>query len=83
MTYKAQFFPGKSDPSKNRRKYMDPSYKLQKIRSVSDEDIVRVLGHREPGEDYKSVHPPLEEMGEPECPIRELVEPNTRCKSRR
>ncbi len=81
MGYKAQFHPGTSDPSKNRKKYMDPEYKLQKIRSVSDEDVVRVLGHRQPGEDYKSVHPPLEEMGEPECPIRELVEPTPGAKA--
>jgi len=75
MDYKAQFVPGSTVISQNRKKYMDPNYKFKKLRSLSDEDIVLVLGHRAPGEDFKSVHPPLEEMGEPDCIIRELVEP--------
>ena len=29
---------------------------------ISDEDVVKILGHRAPGEEYTSVHPPLEEM---------------------
>ena len=36
---------------------------------------MKILGHRAPGEEYPSVHPPLEEMDEPEDAIREMVEP--------
>ncbi|MEM2873766.1 MAG: coenzyme-B sulfoethylthiotransferase subunit gamma [Nitrososphaerales archaeon] len=74
-TYVRQFYPGTSQSSINRRKYLDPKTKYEKLRSVSDEDLVRVLGHRKPGEAYKTVHPPLEEMKEPEDPIRKIVEP--------
>jgi len=81
MVYKAQFVPGESIVSKNRKKYMDPEYKFKKLRSLSDEDLVLVLGHRAPGEDFKSVHPPLDEMGEPDCIIRELVEPTEGAKA--
>jgi methyl-coenzyme M reductase gamma subunit len=75
MAEKAQFYPGETDIAENRRNYMNPNYELEKLREIADEDVVRLMGHREPGEEYPSVHPPLEEMEEPECPIRELVEP--------
>ncbi len=81
MAEKAQFYPGETDVAENRRKYMNPNYELKKLREISDEDIVRLMGHREPGEEYPSVHPPLEEMEEPECPIRELVEPTEGAKA--
>ena len=74
-TYKRQFYPGTSVPAKNRRRYMDPKVKLKKLRDVSMDDVVRIMGHRNPGEDYKSIHPPIEEGKEPDCPIRKLVEP--------
>lgn len=79
--YKPQFYPGTSIVAQNRRKYIDPNYQLKRLRSISDEDIVRLLNHRAPGEAYKSVHPPLEEMGEPDCPIRKLVEPTPGAKA--
>ncbi|MCS7140306.1 MAG: coenzyme-B sulfoethylthiotransferase subunit gamma [Candidatus Nezhaarchaeota archaeon] len=79
--YKPQFYPGMSLIAQNRRKYMDSSYQLKRLRSISDEDIVRLLGHRAPGEAYKTVHPPLEEMGEPDCPIRKIVEPTPGAKA--
>lgn len=75
MSYKAQLYPGTTSVAKNRRKYMDRGYKLEKLREISDDDITRLLGHRSPGEAFGSVHPPLEELEEPECPIRELVTP--------
>ncbi len=81
VEYKPQYYPGSSKVAKNRRKYMDPSYKLKKLRTISDDDLVKLMGHRVPGEAYKSVHPPLEEMGEPACPIRELVEPTPGAKA--
>ena len=71
----AQYYPGTSQVAQNRRNFSDPDYKLEKLREISDEDVVKVLGHRAPGEEYKSVHPPLDEMDEPDDIIRELVEP--------
>ncbi len=76
-----QFYPGQSSIAANRRKYIDPSFQPKKIRSISDEDIVKLLGHRAPGEAYRAVHPPLEEMGEPDCPIRKLVTPTPGAKA--
>jgi methyl-coenzyme M reductase gamma subunit len=48
---------------------------LEKLRDISDADIVAIMGHRAPGADYPSTHPPLAEMGEPDCPVRQLVTP--------
>ncbi len=70
-----QFTPGKSSVAVNRRKFMDPSKKLEKLRDIAEEDIVRLLGHRAPGEAYKSIHPPIEELEEPACSVREMVKP--------
>ncbi len=75
MAYKRQFYPGTTTPAVNRRRYMDPKENLKKLREVAMEDVVRILGHRQPGEDYKSMHPPVEEGNEPDCPIRQMVEP--------
>jgi methyl-coenzyme M reductase gamma subunit len=75
MAYQRQFYPGTSVPAKNRRRFMDPSVKLDKLREVAMEDVVKILGHRQPGEEFKSIHPPLEEGTEPDCPIRQLVTP--------
>lgn len=68
-----QYMPGKSHVADNRRKFMNPKAKLQKLRNIPEEDVVRLLAHRAPGEEYKSIHPPLEEMEEPECAVREMV----------
>lgn len=73
--YKAQFYPGNTLPAKNRRRFMDPSVKLEKLRDVPMDDVVKILGHRVPGSDYATIHPPLAEGSEPDCPIRALVEP--------
>ena len=55
---------------------IDP-YSFQPKRSVEvgEEDVVRLLAHRAPREEYKSIHPSLEEIEEPECAVREMVEP--------
>lgn len=71
----AQYYPGTSKVAENRRRFCDPNAKLEKLREISDEDVVSILGHRAPGEEYPSVHPPLEEMDEPDDAIREMVEP--------
>jgi len=75
MAYKPQYGPGTSTVADNRRKYMDPSHKLEKLRDVTDEDIVLIMGHRAPGAAYPTAHPPLAEQQEPACPIRKMVTP--------
>ncbi|HID27788.1 MAG TPA: coenzyme-B sulfoethylthiotransferase subunit gamma [Methanosarcinales archaeon] len=73
MAYTPQYYPGKTSVAENRRKHMRGD--VEKIRDIADDDLTALLGHRPPGADYPSTHPPLAEMGEPDCPIRELVEP--------
>jgi methyl-coenzyme M reductase gamma subunit len=72
MAYNAQFYPGATSVAANRRKHM--SGKLEKLREISDEDLTALLGHRAPGSDYPSTHPPLAEIGEPADSAREIVE---------
>ncbi|MDY6966652.1 MAG: coenzyme-B sulfoethylthiotransferase subunit gamma, partial [Halobacteriota archaeon] len=69
-------YPGTDKVAERRRFILDPKSKFQKFREISDEDIVLLLGHRSPGERYKSVHPPLDEMNLPEDPIKDLIEPS-------
>jgi methyl-coenzyme M reductase gamma subunit len=61
MAYKPQYGPGTSKVAANRRKQMNPTQKLEKMRDVTDEDIVLLLGHRAPGAAYPTAHPPLAE----------------------
>ncbi len=75
MSYEIQYSPGETKIAENRRNHMDPDFDLKKIREIADEDIVKILGHRNPGEGYKSVHPPLEEMDFEEDMMKEMVEP--------
>lgn len=75
MSYKAQYTPGDTVIAENRRKHLNPDHELRKIREISDENVVKLLGHRSPGESYKSVHPPLDEMEFEKDPIKDLVEP--------
>ncbi len=79
MAYEPQFYPGATSVAENRRKHM--SGNVEKLREISDDDLTTVLGHRAPGTDYPSTHPPLAEMGEPECSIREIVEPTPGAKA--
>src|SRR5208283_2196955 len=81
MAYKPQYGPGQTHIAENRRKQMDPDHKLEKLRDVTDKDIVLVMGHRAPGSAYKSAHPPLAEQQEPACPIRKLVTPTDGAKA--
>lgn len=74
MSYKPQYTPGETKIAQNRRNHMDPDFELKKIRDINDEDIVSVLGHRNPGESYKSVHPPLEELDFGDDTMKDLVE---------
>ena len=81
MAYKPQYGPGQTHIAENRRKQMDPNHKLEKLRDVSDKDVVLVMGHRAPGAAYPSAHPPLAEQQEPACPIRKLVTPTDGAKA--
>lgn len=71
----AQFYPGTSTVAENRRKFMNPNIVLERLRGISYEDVVKILGHKAPGEDYPNVHPPLDEMDEPNDVIRDMVVP--------
>ena len=73
MAYTPQFYPGSTSVGINRRKHM--SGNVEKLRDIPEADVVAIMGHRAPGADYSSTHPPLKEMGEPDCPIRQAVEP--------
>jgi methyl-coenzyme M reductase, gamma subunit (EC 2.8.4.1) len=68
MAYKPQFGPGTTAVAENRRKQMNPGYKLQKIRDVTDEDVVLLMGHRAPGSAYPTAHPPLQKPVSPSAP---------------
>lgn len=81
VKYKPQLCPGRTLIAENRRRYLNSDYKLKKIRSLSDEEITKLLGFRAFGEAYKSIHPPLAEIGEPDCPIRKVVEPTPGAKA--
>ena len=81
MAYKAQFGPGSTSVAENRRKYMNPGHKLEKMRDLSDEDIVLIMGHRAPGAAYPTAHPPLAEQQEPDCPVRKMVTPTDGAKA--
>ena len=81
MAYKPQYGPGSTLPAENRRKQMDPAQKLEKMRDISDEDIVLLMGHRAPGAAYPNAHPPLAEQQEPACPIRKIVTPTDGAKA--
>ncbi|WP_048152865.1 coenzyme-B sulfoethylthiotransferase subunit gamma, partial [Methanolacinia paynteri] len=49
MAYTPQYGPGTSNVAANRRKQMNPAVQLDKVRDVTDEDVVLILGHRAPG----------------------------------
>ena len=73
--YQQQIYPGAERVSDRRRKIMDKSTRLTKFRSVPDDNLVLILGHRMTGESYISVHPPLDELMENYDPVKELIEP--------
>ena len=81
MVYKPQYGPGKSRVAEVRRNQMNPNVNLEKMRNITDEDIVLIMGHHAPGAAYGSAHPPLAEQGEPNCPIRKLVAPTPGAKA--
>lgn len=75
MAYEVQYYPGDSVIAENRKKHMNPDHELNKLRSIADDDIVKLLSHRNPGEGYKTVHPPLDEMDFEEDAMKDFVEP--------
>jgi len=81
MAYTPQYGPGTSVVAENRRRQMNPNIQLDKVRDVTDEDVVLILGHRAPGSAYPTAHPPLAEQQEPDCPIRKIVTPTEGAKA--
>jgi methyl-coenzyme M reductase gamma subunit len=73
MSYKRQYYPGTKSVGVNRRRHM--SGNLERLRDIPEADVVAIMGHRAPGADYSSTHPPLSEVSEPICPIRQIVSP--------
>ena len=74
-------YPGVDSIANKRKEWLSSEYTPKKIRETSDEDIVRLLGHRKPGTAYSSVHPPLDELKEAQDPIKELVKPTPGAKA--
>jgi methyl-coenzyme M reductase gamma subunit len=81
MAYQRQFLPTGHKVAKNRKRVMDPNVELKKLRTLSDEDFLTLIGHRHLGEGYKSVHPPHSEIGEPEDAVRALIPPTEGAKA--
>lgn len=81
MDYKPQLYPGKGKVAERRRQLQNPAVKLKRIREVSNDDVVLLLGYRKPEEGYSSLHPPLTEATEPQDPIRKLVKPTPGAKA--
>ncbi len=73
--YEPQFYPGQGPVSERRRKLLNKNKKLLKLRSIPDDDVVKLLGHRLPGSLYRSIHPPLDELIQEYDPIKMLVKP--------
>lgn len=69
-------YPGTDSVAERRRTLFSPESKFKQLREISDDDLVLLLGHRNPGEVYGSIHPPLDEMELPYDPISELIEPS-------
>jgi methyl-coenzyme M reductase gamma subunit len=76
-----QYCPGTTIIAQNSRRVYDPKVKLQKLREISMDEVVLLLGQRRPGSAIPTIHPPLSEMTEPDCPIRQLVEPTPGAKA--
>jgi methyl-coenzyme M reductase gamma subunit len=74
-------YPGDDAVANKRKEWLNASFSPKKIREMSDEDIVRLLGHRKPGTAYSSIHPPLDELKEAQDPIKELVQPTPGAKA--
>jgi methyl-coenzyme M reductase gamma subunit len=73
MIYNPQHYPGSTSVGINRRKHM--SGDLEKLRDMPEMDVVAILGNRAPSPwaGYPSIHPPMSEIDEPNCPIRQIV----------
>jgi methyl-coenzyme M reductase gamma subunit len=72
---KENLYPGNDRVAERRRFLLDKESKFKKLRAISDEDLINILGHRAAGEKYSSLHPSLDELKFEEDPIKELVPP--------
>ncbi|MHA1378969.1 MAG: coenzyme-B sulfoethylthiotransferase subunit gamma [Candidatus Helarchaeota archaeon] len=75
IEYEPQLYPGQGPVSERRRKILNKHKKLLKLRSIPDDDVVKILGHRLPGSLYRSIHPPLDELIQEYDPIKLIVKP--------
>ncbi|OFV67101.1 MAG: methyl coenzyme M reductase subunit gamma [Candidatus Syntrophoarchaeum caldarius] len=73
---KANRYPGNDPVGARRRELLSPESKFKRLREISDNDLVLLLGHRNPGEEYGSAHPPLDELEQKDDPIADLIEPS-------
>jgi methyl-coenzyme M reductase gamma subunit len=66
-----------ADKEKEEKKKKDDEKSRQTGKSGEPINLMKTIGKvpRDPGADYASTHPPLKEMGEPDCPVRHLVAP--------
>jgi len=69
-------YPGEDQVAMRRKELFSPESEFKHLREISDDDLVLLLGHRNPGEEYGSIHPPLDEIELPFDPISELIEPS-------
>jgi methyl-coenzyme M reductase gamma subunit len=69
-------YPGEDQVARRRKKLFSPESEFKHLREISDADLVLLLGHRNPGEAYGSIHPPLDEIELPFDPISALIEPS-------
>lgn len=77
----SQLYPGTTKIAENNRRVYDSSERLRRLREISLDNVVLLLGHRRPGEAVPTVHPSLDDIQEPDCPIREMVEPTPGAKA--
>ncbi len=68
-------YPGNDRVAHRRSIILDPKTKFRKIREIPDEELILLLGHREPGSGYRAIHPPLDDLKIQDDPILRLVVP--------
>jgi methyl-coenzyme M reductase gamma subunit len=68
-------YPGNDKIAKRRSYMLNPDAKFKKLREIPDEDLILLLGHREPGSGYRAIHPPLDDLMVQDDPILKLVDP--------
>ncbi len=68
-------YPGNDRVASRRSTILNPKTEFRKIREIPDEELVLLLGHREPGSGYRAIHPPLDDLKLQDDPILKMVPP--------